>query len=445
MIKPLSLLTIAVITFIGASANARAADTACAALREKSSYKGDLEEMMYLLPGKDGWFFRTQQDLKTEYRFRHENGTLIAKLSKILKDKNIDLIIAYPPTRGVVAHQFAPISDTLAKGYNPAMVRRNYIKMLDEMKADGVNMVGEPDVKIGSKYFFKADHHWTPDGASEMAQDVAAFAKTLPVYSALKKTEFVTTDLPAASTEPTFGAAIKKICGASVAPDNIITTQTAPAAKGDADSLLGDAAATEVVLVGTSNSKREVNDLNFSGLLKEFLSVDVLNAAISGGGIAEAMSNYLASNHIKDTPPKILIWEIPGYYDLDGGVFRGNLRQLIASVYRACDKPLVRIKGAKLGAADIFQGKGKDIAPGTPFYFGMTPAQKMSKKFTLTFNFDKGQPEKYEVSQLRSYPDDMSFYYAPKVPSGARLLSVAVDGGAGAVADVSLCEFPTAP
>ncbi len=417
-------------------------EVGCPALREEKSYKGTYEDLKYLLPGKDGWVYRSQNDLRTDYSFRHENGDLLVKLSKALKDKGVELVIVYPPTRGVVAHQFVPRRDPLAKLYDPAKVRMEYKKTLADMNEQGVHMIGTPDTKLGSKFFFKADHHWTPEGAAEMAQLVADYVKALPLYAGLKKTQYVTKELPPVDNEPTFNAAIKSICGKGVPFDKLTLTETEPVEKGDAASLLGDANA-EIVLVGTSNSKRAENELNFSGRLKEFLSADVLNAAISGSGVTESLVTYLASSHYKQTPPKVIIWEIPGYYDLDGGTIRFSLRQLIASTNRACEKPLAETKGTKLSGkvSDILNGKAKDLVMKAP-YFGLKLNQKVEKEFKLVFNFDKGAPEVFEVKQSRSYPEDLSFYYAPRIPVGSRLVSVGVEGASGAVADATLCELP---
>ena len=448
MTKPLLIIS-AFMMLMGSTSHVQAADApkakeeafSCPALRKPESYKkGDFKNLQYLLVGKDNWFFRSEQDLRTDFDFRRGNDAEIRKLAKYFKTKGIDLVIALPPMRGVGAHQFVPTTDPLAKRYDAAMARNNYKKMIKELNDNGVYAVGNPDIKMGPHYFFKADQHWTPMGAAEMAQNVADFIKTIPAYADIPKMEFKTTDLKEDNYDGTFYPALQAICG-KVPQNEIVTlTQTAPVAAGG-DALLGDAAQPDIAIVGTSNS---ANNANFVGRIKEFLSADIYNAAIIGGGIDDSILTYLGSETYKNHPPKILIWEVPSYYDLDGDVVKSMMHQFQPSVFRECAAPLVEVKGVKLGSkdADLLKGKGKDITSTKPYYFGMKLNKAIEKKFTLTFTTDKGEAEKLEVNLGRGYPDDLGFYYAPKIPSGAHLASVTLNGGAGATADVSVCEFP---
>ncbi|NBV29476.1 hypothetical protein EBS02_10795, partial [bacterium] len=75
--------------------------------------------------------------------------------------------------------------------------------------------------------------------------------------------------------------------------------------------------APEIVLIGTSNSVNSSSYSNFDGFLKEALGTDVLNLSKTGGGFSDSMAEYLNSDQFKKSPPKIIIWEIPSYYDLN--------------------------------------------------------------------------------------------------------------------------------
>lgn len=409
----------------------------CSALREEASYGKEYKDLKYLLEGKDGWLFRSGQDLQADYGFRHGNDLLLQKLTKGLKSKGIDLVIAFPPTRGIAGYQQAPLTDPLANSFDPAMALRGYKKMIEDLNEDGVHIVGTPEVKAREGYFFKADHHWKPAGADEMAQAVATYIKTLPSYAALKKTEYKTVTKPEVDNDPTFGPAIQAICKKNVPPEKVALTETSPANAAEGDAILGDSKA-EIVLVGGSNSNREINDLNFSGRLKEYLSADIYNAAISGGGIDDAIMNYLGSNEYKTNPPKIIIWEIPGYYALDGGVVGTRLRQLQAATFRACDKPIAESKGAALNG-EVLQGQ--KIPSSTPYYFGVKFAQPIKEEFTATFTFDNGKTDELKYKPSKGYPGDGAFFYAPDAPADANLTSVSIKGVSG-TADVSVCAFP---
>jgi alginate O-acetyltransferase complex protein AlgJ len=71
-------------------------------------------------------------------------------------------------------------------------------------------------------------------------------------------------------------------------------------------SLLGDAT-VPVALVGTSYSLRG----NFHGYLQQALSASVLNAARDGGGFLQAATDYLKDEAFRQSPPALLLWEIP--------------------------------------------------------------------------------------------------------------------------------------
>jgi alginate O-acetyltransferase complex protein AlgJ len=75
--------------------------------------------------------------------------------------------------------------------------------------------------------------------------------------------------------------------------------------------LFGDAAIS-VALVGTSYSANE--NWDFAALLKAKLNSDVLNVAELGKGPFLPMTAYLASDSFRNTPPKLVVWEIPMRY-----------------------------------------------------------------------------------------------------------------------------------
>ena len=67
-----------------------------------------------------------------------------------------------------------------------------------------------------------------------------------------------------------------------------------------------------MALVGTSYSAGEAWD--FAGALREALGADVLQAAQEGEGPFEPMSDYLEDDAFLQTPPRLVVWEIPERY-----------------------------------------------------------------------------------------------------------------------------------
>ncbi|HRC26994.1 MAG TPA: hypothetical protein PKX87_06150 [Alphaproteobacteria bacterium] len=88
------------------------------------------------------------------------------------------------------------------------------------------------------------------------------------------------------------------------------TSRQSGGKEGDA-ALFGDES-LPVALVGTSYSANP--SWNFAGFLKEALKADLLNAADEGRGPFVTMDAYLKSKPFLETPPKVLIWEIPERY-----------------------------------------------------------------------------------------------------------------------------------
>ena len=397
---------------------------ACSALQDESSYK-KYDGFKKIIVGKDGWYFRSSQDLTTKFDVSPDNIALFKQLAAALKEKGTDLIVAYPPTRGIAAAAYLP--DDI-KDYDPADAARLYNGLIQIMNSSGVNFVGLSAPKSGASFFYKADLHWTSEGAMDMAQAVAAAAKKLPSYQGLKKSEFRNEPLPDAPDEQKFAEPLEGICNFSPEPEMAILNETVPAKEGSTTADLFSSEFPRVVLVGTSNSNRDDNDMNFSGRLKEALSADVYNAAVAGGGLEDAMLSYLASKEYRDNPPKLIVWEIPGYYNLNGDETVSTLRRLTPAVYGSCQTPLVEAKNVKLvsGETDIFGDLEGKIAAGTGFYLRGNFSQPENKKISIVFRDGNDKSQKLKMKKFRKYPEDNSFYYAPPVDKMGALKSVGI-------------------
>ena len=71
--------------------------------------------------------------------------------------------------------------------------------------------------------------------------------------------------------------------------------------------LLDEPPPPEVALVGSSYS---VN-ANFHGALQAALQASVVNAALAGGGFAGSAAAYLGGETFRQSPPRLVVWEIP--------------------------------------------------------------------------------------------------------------------------------------
>ena len=414
--------------------------TTCAALLDDKSYTGDFEQFKYMIAGRDSWVFRSRQDLKAKFDVTPADVAMHQELTSILKGKGIDFVMAYIPTRGMLASQFLLRQTPHDKNFDVAAAIASYDTSIKTLREGGVHIVGDSHPAAPNLYFNHADQHWTTIGSHSMAKAVATYIKArIPVASQLPVQAYTTTEGSKISYDGRFGEFIKRPCKFRPPYESDVTVDTKPAGQaGSAEALLADPKMASVVLVGTSNSKRDEFNSNFDGYLKQELSLDVYNAAIPGGGMDDSLLNYLVSPEFKKTPPKILIWEIPGYYDLGGAAMSQTLKQAVASVAGICDAPLVsfpktKVVGKKL---KIFEKlKDKKILANNA-YIVLQFDEPVKTDFTMSVKTSDGKVEKYEFEQ-RKAGDGRVWYYFPKKEGELTLLEATLSVKAG-IADKML-------
>src|SRR6185436_13043941 len=75
----------------------------CPAIYNEQSYqRGDLDHYAMLIPGKDGWIFRTENDFRSNWRNNNQTMNYLRGLQEAFKRNNADLVIVMPPVRGLV-------------------------------------------------------------------------------------------------------------------------------------------------------------------------------------------------------------------------------------------------------------------------------------------------------------------------------------------------------
>lgn len=393
----------------------------CAALNDENSYGKEKEEFLFMLAGKEGWVFRSQQDLRQDFQITQDDTDLYLRFAEVLRERGTELIIAYIPTRGFVASEFLPDNNPHTKDFDAVTAREKYSAMLSEMSNKGINIVGNAEPKIGAAYFNHADQHWTTSGAQTMAKSLAEKIKTFPQSQALPKKRFVTQIGKEILYDGRFGEFIEELCGFRPQPEKDKKVKTLEEAGENAsDALFSEASVPRVVLVGTSNSKRDEFDTNFSGFLEEELSTEVLNAAISGGGMDDSLVAYLNSDHFRKNPPAFLIWELPGYYNLGGAGMEDALRQAIAIVYGVCQNPIAEsgslaLSGKKL---DLIKGLAEQKVDAHSTYISLRFNKPIDRDFFITYKTSDKKTGKFKFRRAREY-QGQNFYFIPKVSDGA--------------------------
>ncbi len=322
----------------------------CDAAATPAAYEG---EWFYRLhAGPDGWLLR-DDDLTTTFMVAPDTLAYLERLTAALSDKGVALVLAAQPPRGVA------LPAGSLPGYNPGAALGRYADVRAALETTGLHVTDLGRVASETpNYFFRRDHHWTPDGAEASARAVAETLRAAQLFGQLEPETFTTEATQEEEQMGSFGEAIGRICGRNPPAERLTryrtrVERTAEQASGQetpATDLFGDVSAPPVTLVGTSNSARP--DLNFSGFLEQATGFEVLNAAATGGGPQAALESYLRSETFHQATPVVIVWEFVTLFDLPQDPL--FYRQLIPSVEGACAAPAVtrRVDGTLLTLFD---------------------------------------------------------------------------------------------
>lgn len=273
-----------------------------------------------VLIGQNGWLFTTEefQFFQDEQKEIAHKLKYIQQVHRQLQDQGIHLLVALIPAKARV------YEDQLGRYPLPLYTRNRYVTFREALLKAGISA---PDLltplvqaKTSDAVFLRTDTHWTPHGAGVVAETLKTELNGLQLD--LPTTDFET--LQGEDVEHA-GDLLKYIPLGSLQnrgpePDHF-TTKTTEQVTGDASALLDDGSGESsegllggeesipIALVGTSYSF--MDKFHFAGALKEALQVDVLNMALEGKGPLVPMQEYLRSAEFRDTPPQVVIWEIP--------------------------------------------------------------------------------------------------------------------------------------
>ncbi|MDX8378776.1 MAG: hypothetical protein R8K48_01860 [Gallionella sp.] len=256
--------------------------------------------------GCKNWLFLTDElevypDRIKSAQFR---AKLAAKLNENLQHHGIKLLMVVVPDK-------TRIESTHLCGLNRSHLFKNRIvNWLAAIKSKGVetlNLTPALSAMKGERYYH-TDTHWNEAGANAAAQAVAAD------LGKLKWADLAAATRVKLNTQrrPRPGDLVH-LAGLSGLPallrPKVEWTQvtTVPPVTIASDDLFGDAGLPTIALIGTSYSRNS----NFVPFLEHHLGELVANLAKDGGDFSGAATVYLSGNTYRDTPPKIVIWEIP--------------------------------------------------------------------------------------------------------------------------------------
>lgn len=269
--------------------------------------------------GKRGWFFLN--DERMIYPDHHNNAAAraneVIQLRNRLASQSIALIVAVIPDKSRIE------SDSLGNLLRPKSMQFRVEQWVDSLSKAGVNVVNLTDTLkqihdiTGEHSFMRTDTHWNEEGAELAARLIA---------QRIVQTGFVASPSVertiSAQTQQIFAGDLEKLAGinnlhawfrppAEMVRHSSFAVSTQASATQDGklldDDLFGDTQLPNTVLLGTSYSTTS----NFAEFLALFLKTNIANFAKDGGDFSGSVNAYLKSTAFKETPPKMIIWEIP--------------------------------------------------------------------------------------------------------------------------------------
>jgi alginate biosynthesis protein AlgX len=362
----------------------------------------------FLTPGLNGTLMYAS-DL-TPNIFAHEGRTqYYAQLDQALKSKGIQLVVSPLPTRTIVYPEMIDNTQTAQKDYRPDVARENYrasLRRLWGLNIYTIDLLGAAlnYRQSGAKQnlYFARDYHWTSDGAHVYAKAIAQEIGKLDSYKNLKQEKFVNTLLRNENTAGRLGFLLEQVCGTKTPPEKNGIYETTRVG----GNLLGDDE-YPVVMVGSSFS--DERNYNFEGFLKEALSLNVLNAAVGGGGYNAALEAYFLGPQYAKSKPKFIIWEfVTSMTPFD----QTPLREIIPSVYGDCSagNALLSAKSTmQSGTTSVLQNSSKEIR-GPQGFVSLKFADKTLLKFDLSLKFDDGKQETVQIARSERIPNEGQFF-----------------------------------
>lgn len=260
--------------------------------------------------GCPGWLFLA--DELAINRHAQDNARTKAQavigIQQQLAKKGIELqVVVVPDKTRIAATERCGL-------YRPAMLDGRIRKWTAQLHSAGVQVLDLTDTlqPLGPQAFLRTDTHWSETGSRAGAQALAHRIAQRGIQ-ATPAQAFDITQAPLANRP----GDLVRLAGLDWLPQHWQPTgeqvaassahENGPAASSDPNDLFGDAGLPNVALIGTSFSRNS----NFVGFLQAALKAPIGNFSKDGGEFSGAAKAYFDSPAFKQTPPKLLIWEIP--------------------------------------------------------------------------------------------------------------------------------------
>lgn len=261
--------------------------------------------------GCPGWLFLADE-MKIHAQADTDAEAKVAKVKAIqawLAARDIRLLVAVVPDKSRIA------DEQLCSLERAPQLAERAVHWQARLQAEGVPVLDlAPALQpLGSNAFLRTDTHWSEAGAQAAAQAVAAGVIEMGVTATPSRSW--QRSQQEAAVRP---GDLVRLAGLDWLPESLqpavesVAASTFTAAEDQSESmseddLFGDSQLPNVALIGTSFSRNS----NFVPFLEQALHASLGNFAKDGGEFSGAAEDYFVSPAFKQTPPQLLIWEIP--------------------------------------------------------------------------------------------------------------------------------------
>lgn len=258
--------------------------------------------------GCHGWLFLAEElDVPRQAAANSRaRAQTVIELRRQLAARHIQLLVTVVPDKSRIA------ADQLCSLHRPAAFASrvaDWTRLLSAAQVPVLDLTAAL-APLGSAAFLRTDTHWNETGAEAAARALATHIQALP-FHATPARAFSRTHLAPA---PRPGDLVR-LAGLDWLPPRLqpapevlqLTQVDSRAAAGASDDLFSDGDLPNVAVIGTSFSRNS----NFLPFLEQALGASVGRFAKDGGHFAGAARDYFDSPAFRQTPPQLLVWEIP--------------------------------------------------------------------------------------------------------------------------------------
>jgi hypothetical protein len=401
--------------------------------------------------GLDDWVF-AQGELLVPPNPSRASATL-TRLAAALRGRGILPVLVVVPPRLAVAEDKLDPQRSAFQAYRPGTMAAAYREVVATLRAAGwsvpdlVEIAGES--RLGADFFNGQDHHWSTRGAQATAEAIAVLLQRSPGWSSVARAGFDLEERRVANPG-TYRFLVVDKCRTSVPSKETTSYKAVPRAAVSASALLGDGPAPDVVLVGTSQSRRQDFDAltrkdyfedSFAALLRASMGADLLNLAAEGGGTFTSIESWLTSPEFQQGRPRVLIWEMN---QTDGFDQPELLRRLVPAVHGTCRTAdaLAAQTGDAADGIDLAAATSLALA-GSRIYLSVRLSDATVRGFDVTFTHAQVRKETVRVERSALLPNSGLFFVElnPAITLPLSRVQVELPGARGTV-EARLCAAP---